>query len=175
MESTRKSNRVCNGSIAWCDSQETLHINAIIDDLLTTCNNWNLYVTNEGNCRHAFVVNKNTTIKTFFIYDYQGISILESPHFCTTKLYYALKKSSKTSNGHGYKVLFGQKHCIEGNDYSHLCMKNSAFVMKYHVAPKDNKFNCPYEDTESVLIDLTNSSDVSIIGKKRSIIDLTDI
>ena len=103
MESTRKSNRVCNGSIGWCDSQETLHINAIIDDLLTTCNNWNLYVTNEGNCRHAFVVNKNTTIKTFFIYDYQGISILEDPHFCTTKLYNALKKSSKTSNGHGYK------------------------------------------------------------------------
>ena len=48
--------------------------------------------------------------------------------------------------------------------------------MKYHVAPKDNKFNCPYEDTESVLIDLTNlSDDVSIIGKKRSFIDLTDM
>ena len=91
MES-RRSNRVCNGSIGWVDSHQTLPINAIIDDLLTTCNDWNLYVTNEGNCRHTFVVNKNTTIKTFFICDYQGISIFAQQNYI---LFFIIKNINK--------------------------------------------------------------------------------
>ena len=134
MES-RKSKRV-NCSIGWVDNINCLSITNIINDLLITSNEWNLYCTNEGNCRHAFVINKNITMKTYYFYDYQGNTILKYANFCTTIVYNTLKEAKSY---HGWNVSFGQKHCIEGDDYSHLCMKNSAFVMKYHCAPKDKR------------------------------------
>ncbi len=134
----RRSSRCTNGSIGWVDRIPCLSVQAIIDDLINGSAEWNLYVCEERDIRHSFVVHRYGDRLDF--YDYQGKSILIDEGFCTTIVYLTLKKDKS----HGYKVGFGQVNEIEGGEYSFLCMKNSAFVMKYHCAPADKNFNSPY-------------------------------
>ena len=106
--------------------------------------------------RHSFVVHKDFRNRCYYFYDYQGSTIFEDRKFSTTRVFNALKGD----RSHGFKVRLGQKHCIDGEDYSNLCMKNSAFVMKYRCAPKDKKFNAPFDknkdlETGRLVVDLT--------------------
>lgn len=154
----RTSSRITNGSIGWIDNVPCLPVSAIIDDLLQTENDWNLYVCPERNVRHSFVVHKHHGHKSFYFYDYQGTRIFLNQNFSTTRVYNALK----IDKSHNFKVKLGQKHCIVGTENSHLCLKNSAFVMKYKCAPQDKHFNTPYDKDRDlytggrILIDLTN-------------------
>lgn len=160
----RKSNRFTNGSLGWVDTIPCLQYHAIIEDLLQTDKEWNLYVCPQRNVRHSFVVHKNHGRRCFYFYDYQGSGIFEDQNFSTTRVFNALR-IDKT---HGFKVKLGQTNCIIGEDYTNLCMKNSAFVMKYKCAPNDRHFNKPIDNdrdkdgrifidlTMKVTIDLTN-------------------
>jgi hypothetical protein len=130
----RKSRRVTT-DIGWVDSHKLSSVDDIIENLLVTETEYNLFVTPEGDCRHAFVVRKSLTEKSYWFYDYQGRYFLRDPNFVTSVVYKELKKRAKS-----WKVLFGQKNEIFGDDNAHLCMKNSAYVMKYKTAPLDDHF-----------------------------------
>ena len=147
---SRRSARCTNGSIGWVDNTPCLRADAIVADLLESTLEWNLYVAQCGDIRHSFVVHKDAKRRCFYFYDYMGKYFLRDKTFVTTVVYSILKKDKAL----GYTVGFGQLHEIEGEEYSNLCMKNSAFVMKYHCAPADRYFNSPYCD----YVDLTSEN-----------------
>ena len=101
---------------------------------------WNLYITPEGDVRHAFVIQKIPAARKLLFFDYQGKRFVEDPKFCSTIIFKALKKSKPD----GYTMAFGQVNEILGEDHSQLCLKNSAFVMHHHCSPADNHFNSFY-------------------------------
>lgn len=137
---SRRSSRSTNGSISWVDSKPCLSVNQIHENLQFTESEWNLYVCPFEDIRHALVVHKDAARRCFEIYDYQGDRVLEHEQFPTTLLYKRLKKHNPLK----YRVAMGQHNEIMGADYDHLCMKNSAFVMKFRCAPADKSFTKPY-------------------------------
>lgn len=177
----RRSSRATNGSVGWVDSKPCLSVDRICDDLMQTNEEWNLYVCPFEDVRHAFVVKKDSVNKVFEIYDYQGDRFLLDKVFPTTLVYHRLKKEKSLS----YRVTLGQHNEIFGDDYSNLCMKNSAFVMKYHCPPADKSFTKPYLSATTVKLGSKRKSKLVPVEAfpprvytqsttKREVVDLTE-
>lgn len=130
LPAARKSRRMTT-DIGWVDVVPLSSVRDVLNHLASTDDEWNLYVCQEGDVRHCFVIRKRVQEREFSIYDYQGRYFLRDPNFCTSVVYSKLKAKTQKDNPLGYKVTFGQKHEIFGDDNNYLCMKNSAFVCKY--------------------------------------------
>ena len=137
----RRSKRMTT-DIGWVDTQRERSAHEVVEDFSTTTKEWNLYVCPQGDIRHAFVVHKDEALRKYNFFDYQGQYFLRDPTFVTSLVWARL--SNKKYNPLGYMLTFGQKHEIFCEDFANACMKNSAFVMKYHLAPRDSSFSSPW-------------------------------